>query len=108
MASRPGFNRHDTDNHASIEPSSHGTAASDKKSYELNDLSGKDAGIYDVKEDVSDHLPDYDQRSDEFANVKQAETAKDLVTQVIHVDDDPTQSPYTFRLFFLGEPRFLW
>jgi hypothetical protein len=102
MAARPGFSRHDTDNHASIEPSSIGVTSSDKNSYELKDLSGKEGGIFEVKEDSSENLPDYDRESDDFANVKQAETAKDLVTQVIHVDDDPTQSPYTFRLFFLG------
>ena len=30
------------------------------------------------------------------------ETAKDIVTQVIHLDDDPTINPWTFRMFFLG------
>lgn len=30
------------------------------------------------------------------------ETAADLVTQVIHLEDDPTESCLTFRTFFLG------
>ena len=33
------------------------------------------------------------------------ETAKDIVTQVIHLDDDPTMNPWTFRMFFLGTAR---
>lgn len=31
------------------------------------------------------------------------ETAEDIVTHVIAVDDDPTLSPWTFRMFFVGE-----
>jgi hypothetical protein len=31
------------------------------------------------------------------------ETAKDLVTEVISIEDDPTLSPWTFRTWFLGE-----
>jgi hypothetical protein len=31
-----------------------------------------------------------------------AETARDLVTEVIHVRDDPTLNPLTFRTWFLG------
>ncbi|KAK5991876.1 Sexual differentiation process isp4-like protein [Cladobotryum mycophilum] len=30
------------------------------------------------------------------------ETAEDIVTHVIHVDDDNTLSPWTFRMFFIG------
>jgi OPT oligopeptide transporter protein len=30
------------------------------------------------------------------------ETARDLVTEVIHAWDDPTLSPWTFRMWFLG------
>lgn len=33
------------------------------------------------------------------------ETAEDLVTRVIDLDDDPTQNPWTFRVFFLGTSR---
>lgn len=31
------------------------------------------------------------------------ETAEDIVTHVIAVDDDPSLSPWTFRMFFVGE-----
>ena len=30
------------------------------------------------------------------------ETAEDIVTHVIDVDDDPTLNPWTFRMFFIG------
>jgi hypothetical protein len=29
-------------------------------------------------------------------------TAEEIATKVIHVDDDPTLNPWTFRMFFLG------
>jgi hypothetical protein len=29
-------------------------------------------------------------------------TAEDLITRVIDLEDDPTQNPWTFRVFFLG------
>jgi hypothetical protein len=32
-----------------------------------------------------------------------AETEKDLITEVIHVEDDPSLNPWTFRVWFLGE-----
>lgn len=35
-------------------------------------------------------------------------TAEEIVTNVIHVDDDPTLSPWTFRMFFIGELFSLW
>jgi OPT oligopeptide transporter protein len=31
-----------------------------------------------------------------------AETAEDLITGVIHAEDDPTLNPWTFRMWFLG------
>lgn len=31
------------------------------------------------------------------------ENAEEIVTHVIHVDDDPSLSPWTFRMFFIGE-----
>lgn len=34
------------------------------------------------------------------------DTAEDLVTTIIHVDDDPTLNPWTFRMFFIGENDF--
>jgi hypothetical protein len=37
-----------------------------------------------------------------------AETAEDLITEVIHVRDDPTLNPWTFRVWFLGEHEMLF
>jgi hypothetical protein len=31
-----------------------------------------------------------------------AETAEDLITEVIHAEDDPKLNPWTFRMWFLG------
>jgi len=48
--------------------------------------------------------PEYVGENDGFNHItKPVETAKDLTTQVLHVQDDPTLNPYTFRLFFLGQ-----
>lgn len=33
------------------------------------------------------------------------DTAADLVTQVIDLDDDPSLNPWTFRMFFIGSCR---
>lgn len=38
----------------------------------------------------------------EVVYTKPAETAKDLVTEVIAAEDDPSLSPWTFRTWFLG------
>jgi hypothetical protein len=43
----------------------------------------------------------YDDNGEEHYNAP-AETAKDLVTEVIHAYDDPTLNPWTFRTWFLG------
>jgi hypothetical protein len=36
------------------------------------------------------------------------ETNEDLVTRVIHVEDDPSLNPWTFRVFFLGTANHLF
>lgn len=43
-----------------------------------------------------------DEESEEVVFTKPAETAKDLVTEVILAEDDPSLSPWTFRTWFLG------
>jgi hypothetical protein len=35
--------------------------------------------------------------------VKPVKTPKDLVTEIILAEDDPTLNPWTFRTWFLGE-----
>ena len=42
-------------------------------------------------------------KEDHFGEAAVLTDAKDVLTHVLHVDDDPTLSPWTFRAFFLGE-----
>ena len=108
MASRPTFQRTNTEraeNNADIElqgsPSSP-AGPSKKGDYEYRNPDSKDGAAVEVSS-FDDHPPEYEDAGDGFAKVTEpVETAKDLVTQVIHVDDDPSLSPYTFRVFFLG------
>ena len=61
----------------------------------------KDGGVVDIKGD--DLTPDEPIDEDGFhVLTAPVETAKDLITQVLHVEDDPSLNPFTFRLFFLG------
>lgn len=39
---------------------------------------------------------------DEKENFHVPTTARDLVTEVLRVEDDPTQNPWTFRTWFIG------
>lgn len=36
-------------------------------------------------------------------SVKPLETAEDIVTHVIQVDDDPSMNPWTARMFIVGQ-----
>lgn len=70
------------------------------------DLS-KTKAEYDIdKVATSNPLPKYEVDEDGSSNPTRAdvplETAQDLVTTIIHVEDDPTLNPYTFRMVFLG------
>lgn len=47
--------------------------------------------LYGVEEDGSEHYN------------APVQSAKDLITEVIHARDDPTLNPWTFRVWFLGE-----
>jgi hypothetical protein len=51
----------------------------------------------DTEAGSADELPPY-----EAGEAVLISEAKELVTAVIHVEDDPTQNPWTFRMFFLG------
>jgi hypothetical protein len=110
---RPGFTRHDTDNidMSHIPPSSskqhvdtpefHDRKAKDGATVEVTTQLGPDAKHSDHGGDLSP-----ESSSEDFGHgqiTKTIETAKDITTNVLHVDDDPTLDPYTFRVFFLGE-----
>jgi hypothetical protein len=52
---------------------------------------------------VGDEFPLFDaSKEDHFGEAVVLTDAKDVLTHVIHVDDDPSLSPWTFRAFFLG------
>lgn len=49
-------------------------------------------------------LPGYHaQAEDHFGEAEVLHTAKDIVTHVLHVDDDKSLNPWTFRMFFIGK-----
>jgi len=112
MASqRPGFTRTNTERHENptdveLQDRRDPGVGNSKGTYEFNDPDVKEGAYVDVQpaNDRDDSPPEYEDAGDGFAKVTQPiETAKDLVTQVLHIDDDPTQNPYTFRVFFLGK-----
>lgn len=47
--------------------------------------------------------PVYDEEAGEHEGHLHVASAKELVTNVLHVDDDPTLNPWTFRMWFLGK-----
>jgi hypothetical protein len=52
---------------------------------------------------LGDESPLFDaSKEDHFGEAAVLTDAKDVLTHVIHVDDDPSLSPWTFRAFFLG------
>lgn len=61
--------------------------------------------------DIStDSVPSYGEVVGETveSSAKVLETANDLVTQVLIVEDDPSINPWTFRMVFLGMSRQSW
>ena len=110
MAERPGFKRQTTDKQGEVESdialaeSSSGPSATDKQAHDSKAHDGKPTNTFEIREAVGDDvLPDYDDEEDGVQKVEApVETAKDLLTKVLHVDDDPSISPWTFRLFVLG------
>jgi hypothetical protein len=54
----------------------------------------KEAGLYN-------EMPAYTDVEGQEGEIH-LETAEDIVTQVIDLDDDPTLNPWTFRTFFIG------
>jgi hypothetical protein len=56
----------------------------------------KEGGFYNDQE-----MPVYTDMEGQEGEIH-LETAEDIVTHVIDVDDDPTLNPWTFRMFFIG------
>jgi hypothetical protein len=85
------------------EKSSHVSNSQDKTKQRKNDI---DAGNTTTIEVINDIIMDgeYDVRKENhFGEATVIDNAKDLVTHVLHVDDDPSQSPWTFRAMFIGK-----
>jgi hypothetical protein len=84
-----------------------GISARDRIAQNTADPEEKDPALFE-KEDItavesrpdeeSGRIEDYDSENYD----KPAETANDLITEVIHVEDDPSLNPWTFRVAFLG------
>lgn len=90
---RPGFQRHDTDFHNNDEGHS--------SSFDPEKHSGAPEITY------MDEEPEFiAAKEDHFGETAVLSDAKDVLTHVIHVDDDPSLSPWTFRAFFLGTYRY--
>jgi hypothetical protein len=60
--------------------------------------SGDKGGVPFVSE-----LPPYEDAEHQGDHTTHLDTAEDIVTTVIHVEDDPTLNPWTFRMFFIGD-----
>jgi hypothetical protein len=56
----------------------------------------------DYTEAKSTEFPEYRDEEGQHESAIHLDTAKDIVTTVIDLDDDPTLNPWTFRTFFLG------
>ena len=41
--------------------------------------------------------------SDRSSRPSSVESLDDIVTKVLHADDDPSLNPWTFRMWFIGE-----
>ena len=103
-ALRPTYSRADTDivsptTDTSLESATNDSYKPFEKYDSRNDLLNEKSATVE-----GTALPTYDAEADNhFGEADVLTTAKDLVTHVLHVDDDPSLSPWTFRMFFLGE-----
>lgn len=94
---RPGFTRTSTD----VASTGNGVGNTSPVDPEKDGYHSKAAkeGINYIAEDS----PLFDaSKEDHFGEATVLTDAKDVLTHVIHVDDDPSLSPWTFRAFFLG------
>lgn len=78
-----------------VEPAPYSTTVGEKG--DIKGVSGEKTSIHEIP------LPAYDDAEGLGDKPGPLETAEEIVTHVIHVDDDPTLNPWTFRMFFIGE-----
>ena len=83
------------------------------------DVDVKDAGIahssslsktstespkhFDEKNVEAVAAPAYEDEENQGDGHLHIASAEELVTNILHVDDDPNLNPWTFRMWFLGE-----
>ena len=87
---RPSFQRADTD----VAPSPRDSEKDRANSTEKIDAQSAEHGAIP---------PSYTGDREDVGEFRMhVSTAEDLVTEVLHVEDDPSLNPWTFRMFFLG------
>jgi hypothetical protein len=91
----------DTDGLGSPEPTVDTFSEKPKINEDAVDAKGAPEIQYKI-EGESDAAPIYTDEEGKLEGEGAVETNEDLVTRVIHVEDDPSLNPWTFRVFFLG------
>lgn len=77
------------DSHTPSTPSAHSVE------HDVSKEKGTEAGFYNRE------MPTYTDEEGQEGEIH-LDTAQDIVTTVIDLDDDPSLSPWTFRMFFIG------
>jgi hypothetical protein len=92
---RPSFTRYGTDlnaeNSATTSRDDEEKIAIDNKTASADAADADGSPLFDATQE------------DHFGEAAVLTDAKDVLTHVIHVDDDPTLSPWTLRAWFIGE-----
>lgn len=64
----------------------------------------KDLGIKnDLSNSSSESLGTIETEDGRFGKGKVVANMEEIALKALHVDDDPTLNPWTFRMFFLGQ-----
>jgi hypothetical protein len=90
-----------TDGLGSPEPAGEAFSEKPKLHDENLDISKDEKRPYN-DETTPEPAPLYTDEEGKVEGENAVETNEDLVTRVIHVEDDPSLNPWTFRVFFLG------
>lgn len=64
--------------------------------------SAQQVEYFDPKKGDTQDFESSDHDSDHIKRTKPPTTARDLVTEILLVEDDPTLNPWTFRMWFIG------
>jgi hypothetical protein len=62
----------------------------------------KDGYVKRVEVSSAPSSPDEEDFGEDKRKKKPPKTARDLVTEILMVEDDPTVNPWTFRMWFIG------